>query len=460
MLKILTVKQIQEASGGLVISGEGSVRIQGFSTDSRTLQKGEAFIAINGEHFDGHAFIDQAVKKGARALIVSKKIPILENIPVIRVKDTTHALGRIAAFYRRLFDIPVIAVTGSAGKTTTKEMIAAVLSARFKVLKNAKTENNQYGVPLTILKLNESHEAAVLELGTNQPGDIPWLTSIAQPTIAVFTNIGESHLQGLGTPRGVFREKFRLVEGMAPGGIVIYNKDDRYLRAMPLKKTGQRMVSYAVKQTADHQANGIRRGSDHSMCFQMGRRKFVLNTPVEQYVYNALAAISCARVLRINDGQIQSILLNFEFGASRQEIRKAGEVLIIDDTYNANPVSFKSAIGTLDALKTAGQKILVAGDMMELGQRAQDLHLALGEMIARSTVDAALMTGKYVRYAARALRASNPRIEVFCYGSLPELHRRLLTVCRQGDLVLVKGSRAMRMERTVAFIEGHWGDKH
>ena len=196
------------------------------------------------------------------------------------------------------------------------------------------------------------------------------------------------------------------------------------------------------------------------MCFQMGRRKFVLNTPVEQYVYNALAAISCARVLRINDGQIQSILLNFEFGTSRQEVRKAGEVLIIDDTYNANPVSFKSAIGTLDALKTAGQKILVAGDMMELGKRAKELHLALGEMIARSTVDAALMTGKYVRYAARALRESNPRIEVFCYGSLPELHRRLLTVCRQGDLVLVKGSRAMRMERTVEFIEGHWGDKH
>ena len=236
-LKCLTLAQVLEATGGTLIYGRRAPgRFTGVSIDSRTLKRGNVFVAVRGKNLDGHRFIAPAVRKGASLLVVSEKISGAKDVPVVLVKDTTAALGQIAGAYRKSFDIPVIAVTGSAGKTTTKDMIAAVLGSKFKVLKNEKTLNNQYGVSLTVLGLRPADEALVIELGTNNPGEIEWLAAIAQPTIAVLTNIGESHLAGLKNRMGVYKEKSAIFRGIGAKGYVIFNNDDPYLRRISGEK--------------------------------------------------------------------------------------------------------------------------------------------------------------------------------------------------------------------------------
>src|SRR3989338_6862834 len=249
---ILTISHIVKATQGNLLQGNPTVRIKGVSINSRTLKRGELFIAIKGENFDGHSFIQPSLEKGALALVVSQKPKkISSRVPVIYVKDTTIALGRIAAMYRSFFKIPVISITGRAGKTTTKEMVAAILQKKFKVLKNIKTENNHIGVPLTLLKLDQSHEVAVIECGTNRKGDIDWLGQITKPDVIIFTNIGESHLELLKTPDGVFKEKYQLTKHLHPEGYIIFNADDAYLRRLFKLKSNRNLITYALKEESD-----------------------------------------------------------------------------------------------------------------------------------------------------------------------------------------------------------------
>ncbi len=453
MFEVLTARHIQEMTGGILLQGLGTTKARGVSIDSRTLKKGNVFIAIVGERLDGHDFVREAVGKGAAVLVVSRKVVCPKTAAVIAVQDTTRALGEIAAFHRRCFDIPVIAVTGSAGKTTTKDMIASVLGARFRVLKNVKTENNQYGVPLTILRLKSSHDVLVLELGTNRPGDIEWLTQIAGPTMAVFTNIGESHLEGLKNKAGVFREKFRLVQGMSPRGQVIFNKDDSCLQKISEKRIPQGMITYAVREQADYRARRLRLQENRRMSFCVGRNVFTLPTAAAHYVPNALAAIACGHRLGISYREMIGALRNFSCEHHRQEIRKVRGVVIVDDTYNSNPVSFAGALDAFNSLKAIGKKILITADMLELGRESRRLHEAQGRMIARSCVDVAVAVGTHSRYTAQTLKRANPHIPAFYYPTVEAFHKRLDTLCQRGDIILVKGSRAMRMERTVEWIE-------
>lgn len=452
---MLTVQEIQKATHGVLLQGDGHTVVRGVSIDSRTLRRGDVFIAVQGKRLDGHKFLSQAVEKGASALVVSKRVSCPPSIGLIRVQDTTKALGELAQVYRMRWRIPVIAVTGSAGKTTTKEMIAAVLGMRYKTLKNVKTENNQYGVPLTLFRLNQTHEAAVLELGTNQPGDIRWLTHIASPTAAVFTNIGESHLEKLRTPEGVFREKFQMVKGMPERSCVIWNQDDRYLKKMVSSKSGFRWMSYGLLESADYRARDIRLMDNRRLSFKVGAKTFTLATPAEHQIYNALAAIACGRLLKIRYDDIASALRKFSFQGGRQQMIKSGGVTIIDDTYNANPVSFRGAVKTLDGLKTKGRKIIIAADMLELGSKTKSLHRQIGRRIAQSGVDEVMTVGPRAQDLAEAVAQANPRIRVARYERVEDLHQDLNGFCRPGDIVLVKGSRGMRMERTVAYIQEH-----
>ena len=451
----MTTKEILEATGGALIQGGGTTGFRGVSIDSRAVNKGDVFIAIRGKRLDGHRFVRKAVIQGAALVVVSRPVSCPKNVAVVSVKDTTIALGQIAASYRRRFNIPVVAVTGSAGKTTTKDMIAAVLSARFKVLKNIKTQNNQYGVSLTILGLKKSHQALVLEAGTNNPGEIRWIARIAQPTVVVLTNIGESHLQGLRSRGGVYREKSDLFRGMGPGGRVIFNNDDRYLKRIRLEKKRPRIISYGIREKADLRAGRVTVENNRKICFHVRGERFILNTPAEHYVYNALAAIACGRLLKVGYGDIRRALGNLKFEGRRQQVLNAGGVTVIDDTYNSNPVSLESAVKTIDGLKVVGKKIFVTADMLELGARSRPLHEDKGRMIARSTVDIAITVGKFSKYAAAALRQFNPRIKVFHYAQAGQAGRRLKTLCGPGDVVLVKGSRGMRMERVVESLRRH-----
>ena len=428
--------------------------VKGVSIDSRSLRPGELFIAIKGERFDGHDFIAEAVRKGASAAVVSRKIKDAVNVPVIYVPDTTKALGLIASLYRQQFNIPVIAITGSAGKTTTKEIIAGILEQKYKVLKNIKTENNQIGVSLTLLRLRKGHEAVVLELGTNHPGEIRWLAEIARPTIAVFTNIGPSHLQGLKSPRGVFKEKFSLVEFMPSSGVVIFNKDDVYLKGIAQKNISLKKISYAVKAEADVKIDDLKTIDQHIQ-FKVDGKEIRMKTAARHNAGNALAAICCARILNIEEDMIRKGLASFEDCPGRQEIKEVNGIWVINDSYNSNPISFQSALQTLDSFKTGGQKILVCADMLELGSQSRLWHERIGRIIARSAIDVVLTTGPEAYSLAQQVKKTNHRLCFYCRNR-EELHEHLRRLCRKGDVVLVKGSRAMKMEKTVDFLKGEY----
>ena len=450
MLTVHTIKKITKA---LSVSGNLSAVTKGVSINSRTIEAGQLFIAIKGANFDGHDFIKDAVQKGAVAVVVSKQIQCPDNIAVIRVDDTTKALGLIAAWHRRQFKIPVVAITGSAGKTTTKEMVAHVLGRKYNVLKNIGTENNQFGVPLTLLKLDASHEIAVLELGTNRPGDISWLARITCPTITIFTNIGESHLERLKTRSGVFREKSQLVKFMDPQGTIIFNNDDAYLPGLLKKRGQQTIIRFSCYNKAEYQAADIRVENNQRLRFTVKGWKFSLNTPAAHNIYNALSAISCGLASKIRYNDIITALNRFKFQGGRQEVRKVGRFWLINDTYNANPVSFKSAVHTLDAMHIRGKKIIVCGDMLELGVRSKALHETVGKVIAGSTVKNVLAVGEKAKFITQTVNRLNPRLSALHCPDLGEIQRQLADICRPGDAVLVKGSRGMHMERVVEYLE-------
>lgn len=449
---MLTVREIKEAAKGRLVQGEAKINVRSVSIDSRSIKKRSVFIAINGKRFNGHNFIRAAIRKGAIAVIVSKNVRCPGDIAVIRVKDTTRALGQVAALHRSHFSIPVIAVTGSAGKTTAKELIASVLSTRYKVLKNVKTENNHYGVPLTLLKLDSSHQMVVLEFGTNQPGDIRWLARIARPTVSLFTNIGQSHLAGLKSRSGVFKEKVQMIKYMDPKGTIIVNGDDDRLKAIGKKGYQQKIIRFGCDHGADHRGTNMIIQNNTQLQFKVRGHEFMINSPAIHNVYNALAAISCGLLYKIRYNNIDAALTRFRFREARQEIVKNGRFWLIDDTYNANPLSLKSAINTLSGLQIKGKRIVVCADMLELGPRSEALHRSAGRMIARSATDAVFTIGKHARYITQSLNRSDGIGAVHC-DSLNEVHRRLKSFCAPGDAILVKGSRGMKMERTVKFLK-------
>ncbi|MDP2654025.1 MAG: UDP-N-acetylmuramoyl-tripeptide--D-alanyl-D-alanine ligase [Candidatus Omnitrophota bacterium] len=451
---MFTVQDIRKATKGQLLQGQDSVRLRGVSINTRTIRRRYLFIAIKGKNFDGHDFAANAVKKGATALMVSRRAgPLPGGVPVILVDDTVKALGRLARYHRDRFSMPVIALTGSAGKTTTKEMAARVLAAKYRVLKNEGTENNHIGVPMTLLKLRPSHEIAVIETGTNQPGDIRWLAHVIRPTVVVLTNIGESHLERLKDSSGVFREKFELVRGMTERGCVIYNADNPYLRRVPALAKGHRMISYGTSSPADLRARDLTLSANAKISFSVNSRKWSIRTPAAHNVSNALAAIACGRLFKVPEGKIKGRIFSFRFPQGRQTLKKEGGCWVINDTYNANPVSLRSALQTLASLNNKGRKILVCGDMLELGGRSARLHRDIGRFVAHCGVDAVLSLGKLSEAVSREAKSAGVPVVARHFGSAEQLNQKLKEYLRPGDAVLVKGSRGMKMERIIDFLE-------
>ncbi len=450
---MFTIQEILNATGGKLLQGNSADRVAGVSTDSRTASAGDVFIAIKGENFDGHSFTPKLSQAGVSAFIVSRLVRVSnKSAAVIIVTDTVKALGRLAHYHRMRFKIPVIGITGSAGKTTTKEMIAAVLKTRLNVLYNAGTQNNHMGVPHTLLKLSKEHDVAVIEMGTNQPGDIPWLVKITCPTIAVLTNIGESHLEKLKTLGGVFKEKVTLARAIGAHGAIVYNQDDRYLRTIGQKKWTARTVAFSIKDASPLRPRSVKFNRTGFMSFKVGKKVFFLKTFSFDMTYNALAAIACGRILKIDDGRIQKALKDFRFEKGRQEILSKGGVDIINDTYNANPVSMRSAIQTLDAFPTRGRRILICADMLELGKSAERLHRQAGEEVAMSRTNVLMTMGEQSRWIVEAAHRLRQNLVVFNFEKVDDLNQYLRVLCHKGDAVLVKGSRRMKMEQVVEFL--------
>ncbi len=451
---MLTIQEILKASKGKLLKGKSAIKVKGISIDSRTFKAGDLFIAIKGNNFDGHDFINVAIEKRASSVMIAKgNVVINKDIPVILVKDTIVALGHLARFVRTRAKIPVIAITGSTGKTTTKELVACVLETRYKVLKNVGTQNNHIGVPMTLLKLNKDHEAVILECGTNRFGDIPWLADVARPNVVIFTNIGESHLEGLKTLEGVFHEKYGLTKYMTSDDTIILNNDDRCLKKIPDLNKKQKLISFGYEDKTDYHASQIQLVNNQKISFSVNQQKnWILRTPSAHNVYNALVAISCGRLFHIPYNEIKKALRRFEFPCGRQTIQKKGPYWIIDDTYNANPISLRSALRTLADLKVKGRRILVCADMLELGSQARVLHRSVGKEVAELNFDLLLTFGEYAKLIAQTAQDKDPRLVAYHCRSINQVHHRLKNFCRPGDAILVKGSRGMHMERTVDFL--------
>ncbi len=450
---MFTVSEIIEAAKGTLVQGPAKGRVRCVRIDSRVIRRGEMFIAIKGEIFDGHDFIDDVVARGVRVILAHKPVFISDpKVSVIRVKDTARALGDIARFHRLRFKTPVIAVTGSAGKTTTKEMIAAVLSRKYKVLKNEGTQNNHIGVPLTLLKLLPSHRIVVLECGTNRPGDIGWLADVARPSVAVFTNIGESHLEKLKTTKGVLKEKWALTSFMGPKDTVVINADDPLMSTQSNRKGPFKIITYGTKPPARWQAADSHVHAGRYLRFMVRGKIVELNSCGVNNAYNAMAAFVCGIFFKVSAADIIRALKAFEFPQGRGQIVRLGKGWLIDDTYNANPVSMRSALQTLQAIGTGGQRIFVAADMLELGGQSQALHRQVGLELAGGNIDVLITVGRKARLMAKEVRARNKKIRVFACVDTQSAQKCLAGVFHNGDAVLIKGSRRMRMEQVVEFL--------
>jgi UDP-N-acetylmuramoyl-tripeptide--D-alanyl-D-alanine ligase len=445
-----TVQEIVRATQGALVVGDLAVSVTGVSIDSRTLAVGEAFFAIRGHRLDGHDFVGEAASRGAACLVVhSVPDPVPAGVPLVLVEDTTRALGRLGGLHRAKFNLPVIAITGSNGKTTTKEMVAAVLGSRWRVLRPESSYNNQWGLPLTLLRLTPEHEALIVEIGTNQPGEIAYLAGLAAPTVGVVTSVAAVHTQFLGSLTGVREEKAALVRALGPEGWAILNADDPRVADMA-RDTIARVKTFGLAETATVRAVGdvveTATGLQFTVASAGERQTVRLGFVGRHNVSNALAAISVGTALGFGLAEIARGLEAARPVKGRCVWRQADGVRILDDTYNANPASMQAALATAVAHRGGSRLVVVLGDMLELGTAAESAHREVGRQVAAAGVGLFVAMGPQMRTAVEVARQQG-LAEAYHAATFEDAVAHLLKRLAAGDLVLIKGSRGMRMER-------------
>ncbi len=447
-----TVQDIVRATQGALVAGDLGIPVTGVSIDSRTLDVGEAFFAIRGHRLDGHGFLADAAARGAACLVVHA-LPddIPANVPLVLVEETTRALGRLAAWHRGRFAIPVIAITGSNGKTTTKELAAGVLATRWRVLKPERSFNNQWGLPLTLLQLGPDHQAAVLEIGSNAPGEVAALAALAAPSVAVVTTVAAVHTEFLGSLEGVREEKAGLVRALGADGVAVLNADDARVAGMA-RDTRARIVTYGRAATAHVRALDDVVDDEAGLRFTLesgGERQAVtLALAGRHNVTNALAAAAAGVALGLPLADVVRGLAAVGSLAGRCVWRQAGAVTLLDDTYNASPGSVRAALDTLAAHRRGRRAVVVLGDMLELGAITDDAHREVGRLVAALPADEFVGVGRAMQAAVEAARDAG-LAEARHLTTFEDTVAHLLKRLTAGDVVLVKGSRGMRMERVV-----------
>ena len=451
-LSPFTVQDIVRATQGALVAGDLGIPVTGVSIDSRSLNVGEAFFAIRGHRLDGHGFLADAAARGAACMVVHA-LPddVPANVPLVLVEDTTHALGRLAAWHRGRFAIPVVAVTGSNGKTTTKELAAGVLATRWNVLKPERSFNNQWGLPLTLLQLAPEHQAAMLEIGSNAPGEVAALAALAAPTVGIVTTVAAVHTEFLGSLDGVREEKAGLVRALTADGVAVLNADDPRVAGMA-RDTRARVVTYGRGGTAAVRAVGEPVDDERGLHFTLeaggARQEVTLGLAGRHNVINALAAAAAGVALGIPLADVARGLAAVRPVAGRCVWRQAGAVSILDDTYNASPVSVRAALDTVGAHRRGRRVIVVLGDMLELGAITDDTHREVGRAVAALPADEFVGVGRAMQAAVEAAKEAG-LTEARHLTTFEDTVAHLLKRLTAGDLVLVKGSRGMRMERVV-----------
>jgi UDP-N-acetylmuramoyl-tripeptide--D-alanyl-D-alanine ligase len=450
-----TCGQLAAWCGGTLV-GDGSRVVCGVSTDSRTLRAGELFAAIHGESFDGHDFVGQAVARGAAALLVSRPLPKAGALPVIRVADTIAALGALAHGHRCAFAGPVVAITGSNGKTTTKEMCAEILAAAgARVHRTPGNLNNQIGLPLSLLALPLRDDAVVLEVGMNHAGEIDALARIASPTVGAITQVAPAHLGPLGSIDAIARAKGELYARVRPEGTIVVNADDPRVVEQASRFAG-RQLRFGRGASADFRAEQVQLSRSETrflLSTPAGSSDVALAMPGEHLVEDALCAAAAAWATDLLGDDPQAALReglgSFAGVDHRLTVRETRDGLVLlDDSYNANPASVAAALRTLCSMRKKGRALAVLGDMFELGDAEAELHAEVGREAARLGIDVLIAVGERSRHAAAAARSEGlARVEEAT--DAPAAAELVRALAREGDAVLVKGSRGMRMERAV-----------
>ncbi len=436
---------------GGTLSGAGDTELRGVSTDTRTLEPGQLFVAISGETYDGHDYLQQATERGAAAVLVSRNgLPI--GVPSLRVPDTVRALGELARGYRESFAGPVLAITGSNGKTTTKELVAEILAAaKLRVRRSPGNLNNQIGLPLSVLALEPRDQALVVELGMNHAGEIDWLASIAQPDVGAITQVAPAHLGPLGSLDAIARAKGELLEHIRATGTAVLNADDEHVMAQRGRFSGAALL-FGWSPRADFRAEP-ESGGAFRLCTPLGDERVRPAMPGRHMVEDALCAAAVAHASGLLGERGLAALVTgieaFRGVPGRLALCEApGGVAVLDDSYNANPHSVIAALEALDALRGERRAVAVLGDMLELGPDAETLHAEVGRRAAQGRVELLIAVGPLSEQTARAAREAGVP-NVVHSDDAEQAIAELRALVRAGDLVLVKGSRGMRMERAV-----------
>ena len=448
----MKIEEIVKVINGNLIIGNKEIEVENFSKDTRTIQKDDIYIGIKGQNFDGSSFWKQALDAGAKAVIISKqniteeeKI-IYKDKVIIEVEDTLNALYEIAKYKRSKYNIPVIAITGSVGKTSTKDIVASVVSQKFRTLKTEGNNNNNIGLPLTILKL-KNEEALVVEMGMNHFGEISLLTNIAKPTLAIITNIGTSHIGNLGSRENILKAKLEILEGMKIPKVIINNDNDLLHKWYNENKNKIEIHTYGIKNESEIMAQNIELGEEESkfLAKLKDNEELQINIPVggEHFIYNALCGISVGKLLGLSNEKIEKGISTFELTKKRMDIKNLKNgVTLINDSYNASYESMKASLEYLSK-RTDLRKIAVLGDMLELGEYSKELHKKVGEEVAKGNIDILICRGEYSQDIIEGAK-NNKKTKIIKLNTNDEILKKLQEILKEGDVVLIKASNAMK----------------
>ena len=430
----ITIKDVQELCNGIILNGDGNIEIKNVKIDTRKINKGDIFVAIE----NGNNYIETAMEKGVSACIVEKRPSqeILKKHPeitVVMVEDSIKTLQKLAQYKREQYNIPVIAITGSVGKTSTKDIVAKVVEQEYNVLKTEGNYNNHIGLPLTILRL-EDHTALVVEMGMNHLGEIEVLTKIAKPTIAVITNVGTSHIGILGSRKNILKAKLEILEGLQENGTFIINNDNDMLHTC-----NKKAMTYGIENKSDIQAYDVRIAEDSSTYKTEGTQ---INVPISgtHFVYNSLCAIAVGKALGISMDKIKKGIEQFELTKKRMELEKIHEINVINDAYNASLESMKYALEYLKNV-SGSRKIAVLGDMLELGEFSEELHKKVGEEVEKQGIEVLITVGEQAKNIASVVASTK---EVYSYNTNEEAVNKLQEIKKEGDVILLKASNGMK----------------
>ncbi len=450
------LKDLVRVSEGILIKGDNATLINSFSIDTRTLKKGEVYLGIKGSIVDGNTFYKEAITKGASGCILDKNTDVDreflkdKDVFILLVDDVILSLQQIATYKRSRLNIPVVAITGSVGKTSTKDMVASVLSTKYKVLKTEGNLNNHLGLPLTIMKYLDE-DIMVLEMGMNNLGEIRVLSNIAKPTLSVITNIGTSHIGNLGSRENILKAKLEILEGMDEKVLVINNDND----LLHNLKIDGKIITYGINNKSDYNAYDIKYNLDN-LTYKINlldcTEEIKINVPTESFVLNSLGALSVGMYYDIEIDKIKEGLETFKLSSNRMEIEKINNITFIKDYYNASVDSINSTLSYLSNLK--GRKIAVLGDMLELGKYSKSLHEMVGKSVYEKGIDILITVGNDAKYIAdEALKLGFNKNNIFTYIHNREASLKLLSILESGDIVLLKASHGMNFKEIYSLVK-------